>query len=43
MRQKIKLIIIEEFSKVIDSIQKDFSKNYKNKQIIFYFHKWISV
>ena len=31
MRQKIKLIIIEEFSKVIDSIQKDFSKNYKNK------------
>lgn len=26
MRQKIKLIVIEEFSKVIDSIQKDFSK-----------------
>lgn len=31
MKQEIKTIIIEEFSKVINSIEKDFSKNYKNK------------
>ena len=42
MRQKIKLIIIEEFSKVIDSIQKIFLKLQKQTNN-FYFHKWISV
>ena len=31
MKKQIKTIVIEEFSKVIDSIENDFSKNYKNK------------